>query len=427
MINILYKPKGSRIWRWRFRLRPADKKIEDVSLGTPDNQGAEAARAALLREKLQERAGFIPRKPMRDAAQRPLSEHLRDFLGDMRRRGKSQKYLANLEFRVGRLIAECCWRTSGAVSADSFQTWMRGHPELKDKTANDYLEAARCFFNWLVKLGRAGTNPLLAVEKAKTKGGKAAEVRAFSDDEMVRLLPVADERKTIYLMAAHTGLRRGELAALKWGDVHLDAVTPFVGVRASTTKNGKAAEMRLLPELVAALAELKTNEARDDEAIFKNIPRIERFYRDLEKAGIRLKDGQGRKALFHSLRHTFGTNLARGGVASRVAMALMRHSDRRLTDKIYTDENLLGTWAAFDHLPNYAEQASQIASQELVAAGQNVALPVTTSCGPEVAKALVNQGVCHGLAMPGTGGQNAGDGGSGGARTRNLCRDRAAL
>ena len=43
-------------------------------------------------------------------------------------------------------------------------------------------------------------------------------------------------------------------------------------------------------------------------------------------------------------------------------MALMRHSDRRLTDKIYTDENLLGTWSAIDALPNYAERASQIAS-----------------------------------------------------------------
>ena len=36
-------------------------------------------------------------------------------------------------------------------------------------------------------------------------------------------------------------------------DSHLDAVTPFVKVRASTTKNGKSAEMRLLSELVEEL------------------------------------------------------------------------------------------------------------------------------------------------------------------------------
>ena len=108
-------------------------------------------------------------------------------------------------------------------------------------------------------------------------------------------------------------------------------------------------------------------------------------------------------------------------------MALMRHSDRRLTDKIYTDENLLGTWSAIDALPVFTEQASQGASQKLVAAGQNVSLAVTTSFGPEVVKTLVNIGDCHGLAQLDASGQNAGNGGSGGARTRNLCRDRAAL
>jgi integrase len=114
--------------------------------------------------------------------------------------------------------------------------------------------------------------------------------------------------------------------------------------------------MRLHPELATELGEAQRPAGFGMNSFFKSIPRIERFRRDLEKAGIALKDANGRKAVFHSLRHTFGTNLARGGVASRVAMSLMRHSDRRLTDKIYTDENLLGTWAAFDTLPNYGNE-----------------------------------------------------------------------
>jgi integrase len=427
MINSIYKPKGSRIWRWKFRLRPTDGKIQDVSLGTSDKQVAEKFRSERLREKEHERAGFIPPKATRDAARRKLVDHLQDFLGDMRRRGKSEKYLANLEFRVGRLISDCGWNAAQDVSADSFQTWLRGQQELKDKTANDYLEAARCFFNWLVRLGRVGSNPLLSVEKAKTRDGKADEVRAFSDDEMLRLLAAAGGRKTVYLMAVQTGLRRSELAALKWGDLHLDAVTPFVKVRASTTKNGKAADMRLLPELAMALGAFKSRETQADELVFKGVPRIERFYRDLKKAGIPLQDAFGRKAVFHSFRHTFGTNLARGGVASRVAMALMRHSDRRLTDKIYTDENLLGTWAAFDSLPNFGERASQIASQILGAGGQSVSQAVTTGGGEKTDKSLANIGESHVLTLPGTSSHKAGNGGSGGARTRNLCRDRAAL
>ena len=427
MIDFIYKPKDSRIWRWKFRQQSEDKKIVDVSLETSDKRCAEKRRDKLREEKLHERDGLILPKAAREAAQRSLSDHLNDFLGDMRRRGKSDKYLANIEFRVSRLIAECGWKLAKDATADSFQAWLRDHRELKDKTANDYLEAARCFFNWLIKLGRAGSNPLRSVEKAKTKEGKAEERRALSDDEMLRLLAVAGERKPVYLMAVHTGLRSSELAALKWGDLRLDAVTPFVKIRASTTKNGKSADMRLHPELAAALRDFKGNGVLDDELVFKRIPRIERFRRDLIKAGIPLQDPLGRKAVFHSLRHTFGTNLARGGVASRVAMTLMRHSDRRLTDKIYTDENLLGTWAAFDALPNYAEQASQGASHELVAVSQNGSSAVTTNGGGKSNKTIA--AIDERLAMTPlvTSGHNYENGGSGGARTRNLCRDRAAL
>jgi len=286
VINRIFKPKGSRIYRWRYRLRPDDVKITDISLGTSDKQSAEKERAEKLRELEHERAGIIAPKATRDAAQRQLIDHLGDFLGDMRRRGKSEKYLSNLEFRVGRLIRECAWKLAKDVTADSFQSWLRNQAELKDKTANDYLEAVRCFFNWMVKLGRAGSNPLVTVEKVKTKEGRAEEIRALSDDEMLRLLAVAGARKVVYLMAVYTGLRSGELAALKWSDLHLDAVTPFVRVRASTTKNGKAAEMRLHPELANNLCKLTSDGALEDEPVFKKIPRIERFRRDLIKAGI---------------------------------------------------------------------------------------------------------------------------------------------
>ena len=118
---------------------------------------------------------------------------------------------------------------------------------------------------------------------------------------------------------------------------------------------------------------------------------------------------------------------AKAGVPSRVAMALMRHSDRRLTDKIYTDENLLGTWSAFDALASYTGTASQGASQELVAVSQNGSSGGTMGNGLEVKQSVVSIGQSHIVTLGGTSGHNVEDGGSGGARTRNLCRDRAAL
>lgn len=179
MIDRIFKPKGSRIWRWRFRQCPRDVKILDTSLDTSDKQVAEARRAKRRLELQQERDGLITPKSLLESTQRNLSEHLQDFIGDGGRLGLSDKHLANLEFRIGRLISECHWNTSKDVSADSFQTWGRGHPELAPKTANDYLEAARSFFNWLIKCGRLQTNPLFSVEKAKTEGRQTRERRSF--------------------------------------------------------------------------------------------------------------------------------------------------------------------------------------------------------------------------------------------------------
>lgn len=83
-------------------------------------------------------------------------------------------------------------------------------------------------------------------------------------------------------------------------------------MRASTTRNGKLAAMRLHSEVVEAL-------------VFNHLPRIEPFQRDLKESGVSYRDASSRLTDFHSLRKTFCTNLAKAGVPSRVAMTLMRH------------------------------------------------------------------------------------------------------
>jgi hypothetical protein len=72
MIDFIYKPKDSRIWRWKFRQQSEDKKIADVSLETSDKRCAEKRRDKLREEKLHERDGLILPKAAREAAQRKL-------------------------------------------------------------------------------------------------------------------------------------------------------------------------------------------------------------------------------------------------------------------------------------------------------------------------------------------------------------------
>jgi integrase len=64
-------------------------------------------------------------------------------------------------------------------------------------------------------------------------------------------------------------------------------------------------------------------------------------------------DQQGRRVDFHSLRLTFGTNLVLSGAHPRVVQELMRHSDIRLTMKLYTDVSKLPMREAVAALPSF--------------------------------------------------------------------------
>jgi hypothetical protein len=75
------------------------------------------------------------------------------------------------------------------------------------------------------------------------------------------------------------------------------------------------------------------------------------FDRDLRLAGIPKSDDRGRTVDLHSLRHTFGTLLSKGGVAPRTAQAALRHSSVDLTMNVYTDPQLLDVLGALDVLP----------------------------------------------------------------------------
>ena len=389
MINSIFKPKGSRIWRWKFRLVPADGKILDVSLGTADKQAAETKRSELLREKEHERAGLIPSKAAREAAQCKLTQHLQEFLGDLRAKGRNGRYIGGVEYCLGQLIEKCGWNFPQDITADSFVKW-RSSQAKAPKTLNEYLISAKNFANWLTAQGRIKANPLASVSKVETRGRQVRNRRAYNDSEFAALLSVAGAQRIVYQTAGLTGIRHGELKELRWSDFNLSAEKPSVTVRASVSKNHRQACLPLHPELATALIEFKSAAASAGDLAFKKlVPRSKLFVSHLVAANITKKDSQGRVVDFHSLRHTFCTNLHRAGAPQREAMELMRLNDPRLTATTYTDASLLSLQSAVEKL---AFPASQGASQKLVAVGHLLTQSVTDSAKSNGNKSIENKG-----------------------------------
>ena len=75
------------------------------------------------------------------------------------------------------------------------------------------------------------------------------------------------------------------------------------------------------------------------------------FHRDLKAAGIAKTDSSRRVVDVHSLRHTFGTMLAKSGASLQVAQRAMRHSTPTLTANVYTHLDLGDIGAAVAALP----------------------------------------------------------------------------
>jgi integrase len=181
-------------------------------------------------------------------------------------------------------------------------------------------------------------NPIRAVERYPVR--LSGDIEVYSPEEVWALARAAttEQDGAIYLMAAFTGLRRGELLALRWRDV--DFAGSAVRVRASyaagaltSPKSGKVRSVPLAPEVASAVAKLSRRErfTGQDDLVFPGElgsyldgSALRRRYR---KA---LADASLRQLRFHDLRHTFGTRMIANADIRRV-QEWMGHADIQTT------------------------------------------------------------------------------------------------
>src|SRR5581483_10430100 len=127
------------------------------------------------------------------------------------------------------------------------------------------------------------------------------------------------ERRVRIVLAVYTGLRRGELAALRWEDVDLEAGTLFVHRsrdfdtgETSTTKTGRARRVPIEPTLRPLLEAMQGD---DDQAVieipvgggFAEVLRSDLVRAGCDRAALTANDATRRPLSFHDLRHTYGT------------------------------------------------------------------------------------------------------------------------
>jgi integrase len=348
MICYVFKPRRRvdgklcecRFYSGKLRL-DGEPRASVVGLHTTDQREAVRQLFEIVEERKLEARGILPPRTTREAAERPLEELRAAFLEDVKARGRAAATLKRYEKDLRRLFARCGWRKLCDITPRSFTDY-RARAGLSGKSVNDMLAVTKGFLEWLRGQQMLKENPLEFVRPVDLRGSRACR-RALTADEVGLLLEAAPpERRVLYLTVLYTGLRRKELKLVRWGDFDLEAAQACLRLPAAITKNRKDARLPLRPELVGALLSLRPADWAPFQHVFSGrVPKMDTVRRDLSRAGIVYQDEQGRRADLHALRVTFGTNLVLSGAHPRVAQELMRHSDVRLTMKIYTDASKL--------------------------------------------------------------------------------------
>ena len=136
--------------------------------------------------------------------------------------------------------------------------------------------------------------------------------------------------KPLFTIALETGIRKGDLLALKWTSIH--SSEEFI--RLVTQKTGVEAVITISSACAAALEECRRR-AGDADLVFvdekgKAISetRVRRAYALAKKLA-----GMTRPCRFHDLRHTFASRLVSGGHSMRVVATALGHKTTEQTER----------------------------------------------------------------------------------------------
>lgn len=237
--------------------------------------------------------GDIARKRYKVLLDVPFAEWADQWLASLRTAGRKENYLrvlgGTLDYakatfgrtKVRELDTRDVQRFLDHIAAEHLRKQRRRKPEerqpISQATLAKHLRQLGSCLSAAVAEGYAVENPVSKIHSSRRPKAERPLPAYFTNEELARLWPELDERpvyKALCQLAATTGMRSGELIALRWKDVKLGGeVTPerviagsperggeitvertFVaGIGETTPKSGTGRTVDLTPQALAVL------------------------------------------------------------------------------------------------------------------------------------------------------------------------------
>lgn len=190
-----------------------------------------------------------------------------------------------------------------------------------EASCNRYLALLKRMFTLAIDDNYCSENP---VKKVKFfSEANREKYRVLTQKEEAKLLESCPmmSLKPIVVIALHTGMRRGEILALKWKNVDMLK-------RVITVENTKSGKMRLIPINDVSLAVLtRLRKEATNKFVFPFHFRKVRIMFENARRQAKLK------VRFHDLRHTFATRLIERGADIITVQQLLGHHSVTVTMK----------------------------------------------------------------------------------------------
>lgn len=242
-------------------------------------------------------------------------------------------------------------REVGTIRKTDVQSWVSEmhRSGAKPTTITQALTLLRLVLEYAVDAGKLAANPARGVKTPKIVNRR----HAYLTVEQVELLALeAGEAGTMVRLLAYTGLRWGEAAALRVGDIDLARRRLHVH-RSDTTAGGKlvegtpkthqAREVPIVSGLVVPLGETMEGKGQQDR-VFTTLSgtplRADNFrprvYRPaLDRA--RLVDPSMPEVTIHDLRHTAASLAVKAGGNVKAVQRMLGHASAAMTLDRYSD------------------------------------------------------------------------------------------
>jgi integrase len=211
----------------------------------------------------------------------------------------------------------------------------------KAATINRLMTALKAALNWGLNYEYIESNPLSRLKPLQERDSDK-KTRYLSDDERTRLLSALDEHearlradylKPLVILAMNTGIRKGDILSLTWGDVDFATrVISFIPGKTDSSADILHVSMNKTVTDTLTLWREQSADASPGALIFPSTKKMGAQLMSIKRAwNAVLKAADINGFRWHDMRHDFASRLVSQGVPLNDVRDLLGHADLRMT------------------------------------------------------------------------------------------------